>query len=67
MTAVWWETMLDGQTIFGIPQVGCMGMDGKFGENQTLTPDIIVYNSPEQQLSGDDQQLRRAVEEMMKK
>ncbi len=67
MTAVWWETMLDGQTVFGIPQVGCMGMDGKYGENQTLTPDVIVYNSPEQQLSGDDQQLRRAVEEMMKK
>lgn len=67
MTAVWWETMLDGQTVFGIPQVGCMGMDGKYGENQTLTPDITVYNSPEQQLSGDDQQLHRAVEEMMKK
>lgn len=67
MTAVWWETMLDGQTVFGIPQVGCEGMDGKLGENQTLTPDIVVYNSPEQQLSGDDQQLRRAVEEMMKK
>ncbi len=67
MTAVWWETMLDGQTIFGIPQVGCMGMDGLYGENQTLTPDIVVYNSPEQLLSGDDQQLRRAVEEMMKK
>ncbi len=67
MTAVWWETMLDGQTVFGIPQVGCMGMDGKYGENQTLTPDVVVYNSPEQQLSGDDQQLRRAVEEMMKK
>ena len=67
MTAVWWETMLDGSTVFGIPQVGCMGMDGKFGENQTLTPDVVVYNSPEQQLSGDDQQLRRAVEEMLKK
>ncbi len=67
MTAVWWETMLDGATVFGIPQVGCQGMDGKFGENQTLIPDITVYNSPEQMLSGDDQQLRRAVEEMLKK
>ena len=67
MTAVWWETMLDGQTVFGIPQVGCLGMDGKYGENQTLIPDITVYNTPEQQLSGDDQQLRRAVEEMLKK
>ena len=53
--------------MFGIPQVGCLGMDGKYGENQTLIPDITVYNTPEQQLSGDDQQLRRAVEEMLKK
>src|SRR3712207_4000202 len=66
MTAVWWETLLDSQMVFGIPQVGCMDMQGMYGENNTLHPDIEVYNTPEDYLSGRDRQLERAVEEMMK-
>lgn len=66
MTAVWWETLLDNQMVFGIPQVGCMDMQGTYGENNTLHPDIEVYNTPEDYLSGRDRQLERAVEEMMK-
>lgn len=67
MTAVWWETMMDRSLVFGIPQVGCRDMRGTFGENTTLYPDIEVYNSPEDYITGHDTQLIRAVEEMMKK
>ena len=67
MTAVWWETLMDRSLVFGIPQVGCRGMDGKFGENTQLNPDITVYNTPEDIINGHDTQLERAVKEMMKK
>ncbi len=42
-------------------------MNGKFAENTPLVPDIEVYNTPEDYLTGNDRQLQRAVEEMMKK
>ena len=67
MTAVWWETLMDRSLVFGIPQVGCRDMRGTFGENTQLNPDIEVYNSPEDYITGHDTQLIRAVEEMMKK
>lgn len=41
-------------------------MRGTFGENTTLYPDVEVYNSPEDYITGHDPQLIRAVEEMMK-
>lgn len=66
MTAVWWERLLNGM-IFGIPQVGCRDMQGRFGENLQLNPDIEVYNTPADYLQGHDRQLERAVTEMMKK
>ena len=66
MTAVWWETLMDRSLVFGIPQVGCRDMRGTFGENTQLNPDIEVYNSPEDYITGHDAQLIRAVEEMMK-
>ena len=67
MTAVWWERLMDSSLVFGIPQVGCRDMQGHFGENNTLNPDVEVYNSPEDYINGRDPQLKRAVEEMMKK
>lgn len=67
MTAVWWETLIDDTMVFGIPQVGCRDMRGNFGENTQLNPDIEVYNTPEDYINGNDQQLKRAVEEMLKK
>lgn len=66
MTAVWWETLMDRSLVFGIPQVGCRDMRGTFGENTQLNPDIEVYNSPEDYITGHDTQLIRVVEEMMK-
>ena len=67
MTAVWWETLMDNSMVFGIPQVGCRDMRGNFGENTQLDPDIEIYNTPEDYLNGNDEQLKRAVEVMIKK
>ncbi len=65
MTAVWWETLQNGM-VFGIPQVGCMDMRGQYGENNTLQPDVEVYNSPEDAINGRDPQLERAIKEMQR-
>ncbi len=65
MTAVWWETQIDPQFVFGIPQVGVQDMQGRYLENLELQPDIEIYNSPESQLRGEDAQLERAVKEML--
>ncbi len=66
MTAVWWENMIDKNMVYGIPQVGCRTLDGIYGENTQLNPDIVVYNTPEDYISGNDRQLKKAVEEMLK-
>ena len=65
MTAVWWETQIDPTLVFGIPLVGVKDMQGNYLENQQLQPDVEVYNTPEAQLSGEDTQLKRAVEVML--
>ena len=41
-------------------------MQGRWLENLELQPDIEIYNTPEQQLNGNDAQLRTAVEEMLR-
>lgn len=66
MTAVWWENQIDPTIVFGIPQVGMRDNQGRWLENLELQPDIEVYNTPEQQLSGYDEQLRTAVTEMLR-
>ena len=43
-----------------------MDMRGQYAENQLLTPHIEVYNAPEKALTGEDQQLEAAVQEMLK-
>lgn len=64
-TAVWWETLQNGM-VFGIPQVGMIGNDGKYLENQQLEPDIKVLNDPESVSKGRDKQLEEAVKELLK-
>ena len=63
-TSVWWETLING-VIFGIPQVGRIDIRGDYGENTPLRPDIEVYNTPEDYLTGHDRQLERAIQEML--
>jgi len=64
-TAVWWETLLDGETYFGIPQVGMRIEDGKLMENTQLEPDVKVDNDWNEVIKGRDQQLEAAVKLMM--
>lgn len=66
MTAVWWEPQIDPSIVFGIPQVGCVGMDGKYAENNELQPDVLIYNAPADVLSGKDAQIEAAVESLLK-
>lgn len=61
MTAVWWESMMNGM-VFGIPQVGNQAMDGTYFENKELKPDIEVYNTPSDYETGNDEQLKAAIE-----
>ena len=65
MTAVWWESQIDPSIIFGIPQVGVQDMQGNYLENHELEPDVEIYNTPESQLKGEDQQLEKAVQVML--
>ncbi|HET9431757.1 MAG TPA: S41 family peptidase, partial [Chitinophagaceae bacterium] len=65
-TFVWWETQIDPTLVFGIPQGVRRMPDGRLGENTQLEPDIKVKNEPEPMSAGRDQQLERAVEEMLK-
>lgn len=64
-TAVWWERLFDGATVFGIPQLGVIDLDGNYLENQELFPDIEVYNDPESVVAGRDRQLEEAVRHML--
>lgn len=66
MTAVWWERQIDPSIVFGIPQVAIKDMNGNYLENQQLDPDILIYNDPAAELQGEDQQLKAAVQHLLK-
>ena len=65
MTAVWWETQINGM-VFGIPQVGSWAVkEDRYLENMQLEPDVRVENDPASLLSGKDRQLEAAVRLLM--
>lgn len=64
-TAVWWETQIDPTLVFGIPMIATIGKENRPTENLQLEPDIKVPNDYKSILSGKDQQLERAVKEML--
>ena len=64
-TAVWWETLMDPTITFGIPQVGIQDAEGRYLENQQLTPDAIALTNPEGMAAGEDPQLALAVEVLL--
>ena len=67
MTAVWWETQIDPSLVFGVPQVTSWGLkEDRPLENLEIEPDILVYNSPQAQIEGRDEQIEAAVAEMLK-
>ncbi|MDE6110054.1 MAG: peptidase S41, partial [Muribaculaceae bacterium] len=65
MTSVNWVRMQDPTMVFGIPVIGYRLADGSVLENQELEPDVLVLNTPEGIAAGRDDQLRRAVQELL--
>lgn len=66
MTSVNWVTLQDPSLYFGIPAVGYQKADGGYLENFELQPDIYQALDPEKLEQGEDTQLRRAVQELLK-
>ena len=66
MTSVSWERLQDPTLVFGIPIVGYRLADGSYLENKQLEPDVKIANSPEKVITGRDEQLERAVMELLK-
>lgn len=66
MTSVNWVTMQDPTMVFGIPVIGYRTAEGYYLENTQLEPDILVENTPEDVVRGEDAQLRTAVEELLR-
>ncbi len=67
MTAVWWETSQSGDLRVGVPQVGMKNKQGEFLENKQMEPDHRVMNDPQSTAQGEDKQIAKAVEVMLKK
>lgn len=65
MTSVNWVTMQDPSLVYGIPVIGYRTAEGGYLENSQLEPDVKVANSPEVIVTGEDQQLHRAVTELL--
>ncbi len=66
MTSVNWVDLQDDSMVFGIPVTGYRTSEGYYLEDNQLEPDIYVLNSPETLVTGEDTQLRTAVEELLK-
>lgn len=66
MTSVNWVTMQDPTMVYGIPVIGYRTAEGNYLENSQLEPDVKVANSPEVVVTGEDEQLHRAVMELLK-
>lgn len=57
---LWWERQIDPSIVFGI--LRWVDMQGAIIWRIILKPDIWIYNTPEEMISGDDAQLKVAVE-----
>ena len=66
MTAVWWETQINRNIYFGIPQVGIQDLDGKLQENYQFEPDIKVKNDYKSVSEGRDKQIEAAVKHLLR-
>lgn len=66
MTSVNWETLQDPSLYFGLPVIGYRTRDGKYLENSQLEPDIKVRNVYNEVEQGRDEQLEKAVEELLR-
>ena len=63
-TFVWWERLQNG-VVFGIPNMGVTNKAGNILENYPFEPDVVVANDYAEIPKGRDQQLERAVSEIL--
>jgi tricorn protease len=61
-----WEMLPDGATLWGAVPVSAKNNKGQWLENVETAPDVMVKNAPAIISQGRDQQLERAVEELLK-
>ena len=61
-----WEVLQDNTIRWGVPPLGVKDIQGRYLENQQTEPDIKVMNEYEVVSKGKDQQLERAVTELLK-
>jgi len=61
-----WETLSDGETMWGMVPVSSKDMHGNWMENLEAVPDYVVKNAPEAIANGRDQQLEKAIEVLLK-
>lgn len=66
MSSVNWVRLQDSSLVFGIPVTGFRTAEGNYLENTQLEPDIKVANDPAVIITGEDQQLRAAVDALLK-
>lgn len=60
-----WERLLNGRIVWGMVPVSSKDINGNWMENLETVPDIMVKNQPEIEPFGRDQQLEKAVEELL--
>jgi tricorn protease len=65
MTSVNWIYMQDPTVYFGVPVIGYRTAEGNYLENTQLEPDYLIANDPEVVVTGEDQQLKKAVEVLL--
>lgn len=66
-TAVWWETQQDPSLFFGIPEVGFVDRQGAYMERSPVEPDVRIENDYKSVAAGEDKQLEKAIETLLKK
>ena len=66
MSSVNWVRLQDSSLVFGIPVTGFRTEEGNYLENTQLEPDVKVANDPAVIVTGEDQQLKIAVETLLK-
>lgn len=65
MTSVNWQDLQDPSLVIGIPVVGYKTAEGNYLENSQLEPDVKIANTPAAAAAGEDEQLHRAVDELL--
>ena len=61
-----WEMLQNGTIRWGAVPVSTRDINGRWLENVETVPDIVIKNEPGLISSGRDQQLEKAVEELMR-